>query len=71
MEEYSVGKRSIDIYLSELNLGVEVDGPQHNRVKDELRDAEIWEHHGIPILRIKVGTRKEEALEAIFGYNTG
>ena len=67
MEEYPVGLYHIDIYLPELVLGVEVDGPQHNRKKDEIRDATILKEWEIPIVRIKVGTRKAEALEVIFG----
>lgn len=68
MEEYPVGRRHLDIYLSEMNLAVEVDGPQHNRVKDEARDAEILEDWGIPTIRIKVGMPIEEAWEAILEY---
>ena len=68
MEEYEVGNYNLDIYLQELNLGVEVDGPQHNRKKDEIRDKNIMKNWGISIVRIKVGTRKAEALEAILEY---
>ena len=68
MEEYPVGKRSLDIYLSEMHLGVEVDGPHHNRVKDFARDAEILAESGINIVHIKVGTRKQDALDVVLGY---
>ncbi len=63
-----MGRWHLDIYMKEMNLGVEVDGPQHNRKKDKIRDAAILEEFGIPIVRIKVGTRKAEALEAILEY---
>ena len=68
MEEYGVDNYSLDIYLPEMNLGVEVDGPQHNKKKDRARDEKIMDKWGIPVVRIKVGTRKEEALEAILEY---
>ena len=68
VEEFPVGKWTLDIYLSEMNLGVEVDGPQHNRKKDEIRDDKIWFEFGIHIVRIKVGTRKADALEAILDH---
>lgn len=64
MAEYPVGPWHLDIYLKEMNLGVEIDGPCHGlrRKKDQARDEEINETYGIPILRIKVGTPKEEAM---------
>ena len=65
MEEYPVGQYSLDIYISDMKLGVEIDGPQHNRRKDVVRDAAIERAIGIRIIRIKVGTRKQKALAAI------
>lgn len=67
MEEYPVGPYHLDIYLAESNLGVEIDGPRHSltRKKDQARDEEINETYGIPILRIKVGTPKEQAMALI------
>ena len=67
-EEYGLDNYSLDIYLPEMNLGVEVDGPQHNRKRDRARDEIIMDKGGITIVRIKVGTRKAEALEAILEY---
>jgi len=65
--EFPVGRWSLDIYIRELNLGVEVDGPQHSHKKDALRDKQILEQFDIPIVRIPVGTKKRKCLEAILG----
>ena len=67
MEEYPVGRWSLDVFLPELGCGVEVDGPAHNKSKDAERDAQILEGFNIPIIRIPVGTKKAVALEKIFG----
>ena len=67
MEEYPVGRWSLDIYLREANLGIEVDGPQHNRKKDAERDQQIFEEFDISIIRIKVGTTKALCMEKILG----
>lgn len=66
-EEYPVGKWSLDIYIGEMNLGVEIDGKGfHSPKKDKIRDDRILGEFAIPIVRIKVGTGKQEALDAIF-----
>ncbi len=68
IEEYEVGQYSVDIYLPDTKIGVEIDGPHHamTRRKDVIRDAEIERNTGMRIIRIKVGTRKDKALAAIF-----
>lgn len=66
-EEYPVGPYSIDIYLMDSGIGVEVDGPQHRKKRDEARDHLIVAATGIRIVRVKVGARKEVALRAILG----
>lgn len=65
-DEYPVGRWSLDIYLPDMRRGVEVDGPAHNKRKDAERDVAIQQEHGIEVVRIKVGTRKEEALAIMF-----
>ncbi len=65
-EEYPVGQYSVDIYLPDTKVGVEIDGPQHNKRRDVIRDARIERHTGLKIVRIKVGTRKAKALAVIF-----
>ena len=69
VEEYPVEKFSIDLYLPELNLGVELDGMYHRPKHDQARDELIRLFSGIPIIRIKVGTPKQKCLETIFGDN--
>lgn len=71
MEEYPVEPHYLlDIYLPELRRGVELDGPYHNKRRDARRDEEISQQ-GIEVVRIKVGTPKQEALEVMLGSNTG
>lgn len=65
MEEYPVGPYSLDIYVADLNRGVEIDGPYHNKKRDKVRDANILEIEGIEVVRVKVGTGKEQALGII------
>ena len=50
--EYDVGQYSIDIYVPDLELGIEIDGPYHLRKRDSKRDAYINENFGIEIWRI-------------------
>ncbi len=68
IEEYAVGQYSVDIYLPDTKMGVEIDGPHHAMTKrtDMVRDAAIERATGMKIVRIKVGTRKDKALAAIF-----
>ncbi len=65
-EEYPVGQYSVDIYLPDTKVGVEIDGPQHNKRKDAIRDAAIERETGMRIVRIPVGTRKDKCLGQIF-----
>lgn len=44
---------SVDIYISEWHLGVEVDGPGHSPKKDAERDAVLLEKYFLPVLRLK------------------
>jgi len=52
--EYDVGKYSIDIYVPDLELGIEIDGPYHLRKRDAKRDAYITENFGIEMWRISI-----------------
>ena len=67
VEEYSVEPYSLDIFIPEINLGVEIDGPSHSPKKDALRDKKILEEYEVKIIRIPVGTKKNYALEMILG----
>lgn len=66
-EEYPAGPYSIDIYLPDLRRGIELDGPWHSPARDVERDRLIFDWFEIPIVRIKVGTRKEQCMEAMLG----
>jgi very-short-patch-repair endonuclease len=68
VEEYPVGQYTIDIYLPDMKMGVEIDGPQHVKKEDIIRDHLILTTTlaGVDqIVRVKVGTKKELALRAI------
>lgn len=67
-DEYPVGRRDCDIYIPDLKLLVELDGPRHFRRADERRDAELMaERPELNIVHIKVGTPVPEAMEVILG----
>lgn len=65
-EEYPIGPYSLDIYLPELTLAIEVDGPSHalSSKKDRIRD-EYCRAHGIETVRIKAGTPKQDVVQII------
>ncbi len=50
--EEDFGKYVVDIYIPDLLLGVEIDGPYHLKKKDRLRDEYLMDSFGIDILRI-------------------
>ena len=52
--EYGVGQYFIDIYVPDLLLGIELDGPWHLRKRDKKRDKYILENHGIETWRIPI-----------------
>lgn len=52
--EFKIEPYTLDIYLSEFHVGVEVDGPAHSKPRDIKRDAFIWDNYAIPIFRVKV-----------------
>ena len=72
VEEYMVGPYSADIYLPELFLVVEIDGPYHalSKRRDTERDAYLAEH-GLRVLRIRVGVPKEDVLRRLGEYVGG
>lgn len=45
----------LDFYIPSINVGIEIDGPNHFQklvaIKDRKREKEIWEYHGIKIYR--------------------
>ena len=50
--EEDFGKYVVDIYIPDLLLGVEIDGPYHLKKKDRLRDEYLKDSFDIDILRI-------------------
>lgn len=69
-EEHQFGPYSVDIYLPEFGLALEVDGPTHSlsRKKDALRDAYLKRQYGLNVLRVKEGTPKAAAWEEILRW---
>lgn len=43
---------TLDVYLPEWHLAIEIDGPAHSVSKDAVRDRWFLEFHGIPTLRL-------------------
>lgn len=70
MEEYPAGPYTLDLYLGEQKLAVEIDGPGHNGRKDAERDKLILDWFEIRTVRIKVGAKKKLVLEAILGRDS-
>ena len=66
MEEYTIGRFSVDIYLPEYHRLVEIDGPLHFRRADRWREEEILTlRPELHFVRVKVGVPMVEALEEI------
>ena len=41
----------VDIYISDLHLGIELDGPHHFKKRDQRRDEELLRDYGLVIWR--------------------
>ena len=41
----------VDIYISDLHLGIELDGPHHFKKRDQKRDEELFRDYGLVIWR--------------------
>jgi len=71
-DEYQVGMYSVDIFLPELGLGIEIDGPIHGLTKkrDFYRDLEIkmLEPRIREILRFPVNTPKEKIFQEVIKW---
>ena len=65
--EYSVGLYYIDIFVPELNLGIEFEGMGHFKRRDAKRDKEIFNNSGIRIARIKQKQLNERDIQKIIG----
>ena len=65
--EEQVGRYSLDVYLPELRLGIELDGPYHLRKRDAKRDGFIQRRHNIDVWRFKNKEIKKMDKETFFG----
>jgi len=56
------GEYAVDIYVPELNIAVEIDGPSHKfKKRDRKRDNRLRNEHGLKdILRIPVDMEEEK-----------
>lgn len=52
LEEAEFGKYFIDVYLPEFHIGLEADGPHHLQKADAIRDSNLMEAYGLPLLHI-------------------
>ena len=52
--EQPFGDYSVDIFIPDLNLGIEVDGPYHLKKRDLKRDEYLKQTHGVDIWRIQI-----------------
>lgn len=53
MEE-PMGPYSLDCYLPEWHICIEVDGPNHTPRGDAKRDGILLEHYGVPVLHVSI-----------------
>ena len=52
--EKEFGSYFVDIFIPDLELGIEIDGPQHMKKRDSKRDDYITSNHNIDIWRIAI-----------------
>jgi len=64
--EVSMGPYQLDIFLPEIRIAVEVDGPQHYKKLDSKRDSILLNEHLIKkVIHVKTVDVIESNLEAI------
>jgi len=63
---------SLDIYLGEWHLAIEIDGPTHSRARDRKRDVRLFELYGVPVLHVTTefveDVQPEEIKHAIMAF---
>ncbi len=59
MEEVSFPPFSADVYIPSHHIVVEIDGPQHERKRDEKRDKKLLEEYGLPVFHIPAAQAKQ------------
>ncbi|KKL27793.1 hypothetical protein LCGC14_2381610 [marine sediment metagenome] len=50
---------SADVYIPSHHVVVEIDGPQHERKRDEKRDKKLLEEYGLPVFHILAAQAKQ------------
>lgn len=65
--EVPIGPFCMDIFVPELNMCVEIDGPYHMKKKDKQRD-EYFELGNIQVIRFKSDVTKEKVFEYFNDY---
>lgn len=68
--EYSFQPYTVDIYIPEWHIAVEIDGPYHTKHKDEARDNYLLDQFGLYVLRlpVKEGLDKETVESRLFAF---
>lgn len=51
--EYPFPPYTVDIYLSEWLIGIEIDGPYHRYQHDVNRDRNLFDRYGLLLLRLR------------------
>ncbi len=59
MEEVSFPPFSVDVYIPSHHVVVEIDGPQHEKKRDEKRDKKLLEEYGLPVFHIPAKYAKQ------------
>lgn len=54
--EVQFGPYTVDIYLPEHHVAIEVDGPHHGKKREAHRDSYLMEKWSLPVLRVKVSS---------------
>ena len=62
MEEVRFPPYVVDIYIPDLHIGVEVDGPHHVEKRDIKRDNVLYEEYNLPIIRLNQKESTNSAL---------
>lgn len=62
--EQPAGQYKLDIYLPELHIAVEYDGPSHWSRRDAARDKYIWETYQLPVWRVSAADLAAAELRA-------
>ena len=53
MEEVPFPPYQVDIYIPDVHVAIEVDGPHHSKKANEKRDKKLLEEYLLPTFRIK------------------